>query len=76
MNQNPNEPQAKTQVQMIIKHLEKQPITAYEALKLYGCFRLAARIADIKNMGYDIETKMIVVSHSNKKVAQYSIIKH
>ena len=30
-------------------------LTALEALERFGCFRLAARIADIREMGYEIE---------------------
>ena len=48
-----------TQEQLILKHLEDHgTITPLEALDLYGCLRLAARISDLKGQMYDIETKM------------------
>lgn len=31
-------------------------ITAAEALSEFGCFRLAARISDLKKMGYEINS--------------------
>jgi hypothetical protein len=34
-------------------------ITSLEALKLFNCMRLAARIADIKDMGIDIADRWI-----------------
>ena len=44
-----------TQNQAILEHLEQgKPITALEALQLYGCLRLASRISDLKKDGHDI----------------------
>ena len=41
----------------ILRHLQGgAAITALEALELYGCMRLAARIADLRDMGYVIDT--------------------
>ena len=55
--------------QYILIHLFERSITAMEALKLYGCFRLAARISDLRNKGHAIKTKMITVN--NKRIAKY-----
>ena len=33
-------------------------ITPLQALKSYGCYRLAARIHDLKDKGHDIKTTM------------------
>jgi hypothetical protein len=42
----------------ILKHLKSgRSITAIEALELYGCFRLAARIANIEKKGFIIDSK-------------------
>ena len=38
----------KTQTQKILKHMRKGWINPLQALRLYGCFRLAARINEIK----------------------------
>lgn len=45
-----------TQCEMILNHLKKNPngITPYEALRNFGCLRLASRISDLRKEGYDI----------------------
>lgn len=47
-------------------------ITPMEALHLCGCFRLSARIAEIKKLGHAIKTEMVKVE-GNKHVARYSL---
>jgi len=49
----------------------KRPITPIEALNKFGCFRLAARIHELKNMGWTIRSSK--VNRNNKTVAQYSL---
>lgn len=56
----------------ILAHLKRGPISAIEALNSYGCFRLAARIKDLRAQGYDIETKNLDLPNG-KTVAQYSL---
>lgn len=52
-------------------------ITAIEALEMFGCFRLSARIGEIKwqliGTGKKIEKQMIKVN-SGKRVAKYFLI--
>ena len=48
-------------------------ITQLDALNMFGCFRLAARIADIREQGLDIVTDMITVN--DKRVANYYLQK-
>ncbi len=47
-----------TQKQFILAHLQRfgfiEPLTA---LREYGCYRLGARIADLRADGYDITTE-------------------
>jgi len=45
-------------------------ITAIDALQTFGCFRLAARIKDLKDEGMEIE-KVMVETHNGARVAQY-----
>lgn len=53
-----------TQNQMILNHLKAYgSITPRDALELYGCMRLGARIYDLKRAGYDIESR--IESHKN-----------
>jgi len=57
----------------ILNHLENgNKITALEALNLFGCFRLGARIYDLKKLGHEIESDMIKIP-SGKMVAEYSL---
>ncbi len=47
-----------TQNQLILEHLkEHKTINPIQALELFGCFRLGARIYNLKQDGYLIETK-------------------
>lgn len=57
----------------ILNHLSKSPITAIEALSQYGCFRLAARINDLRMEGHHIHTETIIAN--GKRYAQYHLIK-
>lgn len=62
-----------SQASAILQHLkEGKGITPIDALNLFGCFRLGARIADLKKMGYDIVTEMIKVE-GGKYVARYHL---
>ena len=45
-------------------------ITAIDALEKFGCFRLAARIKDLKYEGMEID-KVMVETISGARVAQY-----
>ena len=47
-------------------------ITPIEALNLCGCFRLSARISEIKKRGYMIKTESVKVE-GGKHVARYSL---
>ncbi len=66
---------AKSQNAMIAAHLRKGArLTAMEALQKFGCFRLAARVLDLKTSGMDIRAEMIPTL-GGARVAQYSIEK-
>ncbi len=61
-----------SQTVMIKNHLlTNGSITPLEALDKYGCFRLAARIADLKAEGVDIVK--VMVEKNGKRYAEYSI---
>ena len=60
-----------TQNAQILDHLMSQKnITAVEALRLFGCFRLAARIHDLKQDGHVINGTMIDLPNG-KRVKRY-----
>lgn len=47
-----------TQIERVIKHLKEYgSITPLEAIREYGITRLGARIWDLRDLGYDIETQ-------------------
>jgi len=55
----------------IKEHIEKYGyITPIDALGRYGCFRLGARIFDLRNDGMNIKTK---INDGDKKYAIYSL---
>lgn len=59
----------------ILNHMEtKGGITALDALSLYGCFRLASRINDLRNRGHEILTTEITLDNG-KTIASYTLIK-
>lgn len=61
------------QEKQILQHLKKHHrITPIEALNEYGCFRLAARIHNLRAVGNHIETTY--VANGNKKYAEYVLI--
>jgi hypothetical protein len=49
-----------------------KPITSLEALRLYGIFRLASRIHDLKKNGFAIKSRDIQ-TETGKKVSQYYV---
>jgi hypothetical protein len=52
--------------------LNGHPITQLEALTQFGCFRLAARIADLRDKGLNVVTDMVTLENG-KRVARYFI---
>lgn len=60
------------QTDAILEHLKSgKSLTGLEALNVYQCFRLAARIKDLRAEGYDIKTETI---HRQGKIyASYSL---
>lgn len=64
-----------TQSAKVLYHLENYgSLTAIEALELFACFRLAARINDLKEAGHDIQMEMKKMKNG-KKIAVYSLPK-
>lgn len=53
-----------TQNAKILEYLNNgNTITSLEALNLFGCFRLASRISDLKKKGYAIKRQMVLLIH-------------
>lgn len=63
----------KTQKQMCLEWLETHDtITPLEALNAFGCFRLAAVIAELRREGYIIRTD---INDNGKPYAIYTLMK-
>jgi hypothetical protein len=52
--------------------LNGHSLTQLEALKHFGCFRLAARIADLRDKGLNVVTDMVTLENG-KRVARYFV---
>jgi hypothetical protein len=62
----------KTQNEMILAYLKKgKSITPIDALNKFGCFRLAARVSDLRKDGLNIATKY--VTKEGKNYASYKL---
>ena len=56
----------------ILSYLEQgNTLTPLEALQMFGCFRLAARVWELRCKGHNIESETIEVG--GKSVAQYRV---
>ena len=76
MNDNPNIESSESQNKRILDYLKKgNRLTSLEALKMFGCMRLASRISDIRKNHPDINIVVDRIETSNKKkVAQYYVL--
>lgn len=72
-NINENGKTSRSQTDLILEWmLAGNSITPLEALEKFKCFRLGARIADIKARGYLVYSEF-VTTPSEKKVKQYHL---
>ena len=70
-NINENAQSAKSQCDMIIAWLQKgYSITQLDALNMFGCFRLASRVHDLRERGYNIIACRITTP-TGKRVCEY-----
>lgn len=77
MNENDNLKTSESQCKRIYAYMmDGHRITSLEALRMFGCMRLASRISDLRRRhpNTDIRVETIQVS-PKKKVAQYYINK-
>ena len=67
-------PRQRTQNSRILQHLlDGNSITPIEALEKFGCFRLGARIFELRNQGFYIDMKPVDNGKGNK-FAKYTLI--
>lgn len=66
-----------TQCEKILQYIEETgSITPLDAMREFGCMRLASRMCDIKRMGYAVSVKMETGKNRNGgpvRYARYSI---
>lgn len=53
--------------------LNGHSITTLDALNMFGCFRLSARIANLKEQGLPVVAEMVLIN--DKRVARYYLQK-
>lgn len=64
-----------SQKQKILKHLSSgKSLSPLQALGLFGCYRLASRIYDLKRTGHPIET--IIKSDDQGRTYASYVLKH
>ena len=75
MNDNQNLESSESQNKRIFAYLmEGHRITSLEALKLFGCMRLASRISDIRRDHPEVNIQVVrIETPTKKKVAQYYV---
>lgn len=62
-----------TQTEHILAHLEDgHALTPIDALGLFGCFRLAARVEELRKRGHRIVTDKLRTA-AGKTIAEYRI---
>jgi HAMP domain-containing protein len=50
--------------------LEKgNKLTSLEALNLFACFRLAARVQELRDVGHEVKSQLIRIN--GKRIAEY-----
>lgn len=61
-----------SQAEMILAYMSKgNPLTSLSALHIFGCFRLAARIYELRKEGYEIQERK--VERNGKHYAEYQL---
>jgi hypothetical protein len=60
-----------SQRERICRHLDAGgSLTPLEALRMFGCMRLGARVYDLQRQGYPVVTEMVRLANG-KRVARY-----
>ena len=65
-----------SQCARILAHLRIATIDPMHALKYAGCWRLGARIYDLRKLGHKIDTEIVTVTNNRgevKRVAMYRL---
>jgi hypothetical protein len=62
-------------LQILARLKQGRALTPQEALREVGCFRLGARIHELKEQGWPIQRELVEVEghHGHARVARYSL---
>jgi len=60
-----------SQNEQVLAALRKGPLTAADAVD-FGCYRLAARVRNLREQGHNIHTEL-VVTDDGKRYARYTL---
>jgi len=61
-----------TQTAAILSFLRAgRVLTPLDALRRFGCLRLAARALDLRHAGHDVRCRLVVVGPQRKRVGLY-----
>ena len=62
-----------TQIENIIDYIETEgSITPLDALREFGCMRLASRISELKKLGYPVISKMETAKNRRGEPVRYA----
>ncbi len=62
-----------SQSENILKYLKDgKSLNPIDALNIFGCFRLGARVNDLRKEGHDIKTD--IIQRNGKRFASYTLI--
>lgn len=61
-----------TQNQALLYELKRRSVTPRDALLKLGIYRLAARVHELRRVGYDIRTDLI--KYGGARVARYTLL--
>ena len=67
-------PKNNSQCRKILQHMELfGSITAAEAVERYSCYRLSARIADLRAAGHAIVSEMVSKKNADGQCVNYAV---
>lgn len=73
MDKKKKNPSQSEQILSYMKKFRKKGITPIEALSKFGCFRLAARIHELREEGYTITSERYRLPVKGEYVARYTL---
>lgn len=74
ININDNRKTSQSQTRRIYRYLSQgKSLTSLKALELFNCFRLGARIFELREKGHEIKSEIVRDERTGKRFARYSM---